>query len=478
MKRVSIQLSVFHFVSACILITGWSFVEEKPFPWVLAGLIAVAALLGGFFFRGNQAPPKESLDVGEKNQGPSLGWEIAEKSRVVSLVKNIFTINLGLVETNLARITQNAHHDASSIEESSNTLVELTQTSDNIASQLTTINENSREAQKAGERANLAIEHTSEQIHEMERSSHAISKIVVTIAGIANQTNLLSLNAAIEAAKAGEQGRGFSVVASEVRNLASRSNIAAAEIKQLIDASSSHIAQSVDSLGQLTTELQPVFTHVEALSNDLDLINRQIQEQHVELTHSTKSAGEIAGSIKQNLGFLNELKQVAAGGVQGLELLESVEGFLDDLAKPRLGQADWPVVGKAFPWAAKYSVKLNTIDDQHKVLIDIIDFLILEQEQGVDRKEVKTLLNAVYKYSVAHFDFEESIMDRLGYGLSDEHKGIHVNFLSTVKLNVDQFQAGKVPLNDIIELLKGWLIEHILKEDPKYYQIFKAGGVE
>uniref|UniRef100_UPI001F11DF11 methyl-accepting chemotaxis protein n=1 Tax=Pseudomonas viridiflava TaxID=33069 RepID=UPI001F11DF11 len=92
------------------------------------------------------------------------------------------------------------------------------------------------------------IEHSAQLVVQLGNRSEHITKIVNTIKNIADQTNLLALNAAIEAARAGEQGRGFAVVADEVRQLASRTSQSTTEIAKMIAVILQETRTAVDSI--------------------------------------------------------------------------------------------------------------------------------------------------------------------------------------------------------------------------------------
>jgi len=166
---------------------------------------------------------------------------------------------------------------------------------------------------------------TMDSIHG---ASKRIGEITGVIDGIAFQTNILALNAAVEAARAGDQGRGFAVVASEVRSLAQRSAEAAREIRQLIDASVSEVADGARLAQDAGHTMQEIVGSVAGVSEIMASIASASQEQAAGIDQINQTVVQMDEATQQNAALVEEasaaareLEQQAAG------LTEAVAAF-------------------------------------------------------------------------------------------------------------------------------------------------------
>lgn len=144
-----------------------------------------------------------------------------------------------------------------------------------------------------------AVQKSIDAIGRIQSSSTRVSEIVRVISEIANQTNLLAFNAAIEAARAGQQGVGFSVVAAEVRKLAERSSGAAQEIARLIDESALHVQQGADVSKSAASSFEGIMTSVERTVESASEIAVATERQREMAGHVSGLIEELAHTVSQ-----------------------------------------------------------------------------------------------------------------------------------------------------------------------------------
>jgi methyl-accepting chemotaxis protein len=148
------------------------------------------------------------------------------------------------------------------------------------------------------------VNESEAMIESLGLRSDQIGQIVGVIKDIANQTNLLALNAAIEAARAGEQGRGFAVVADEVRKLAERTTNATSEISTMIGAIQSEISNAVTTMGKGGEQAEEGVAKAHQAGEAIDQITASVKhvvEMIQQIAHATRDESEIAGTVASRI---------------------------------------------------------------------------------------------------------------------------------------------------------------------------------
>ncbi len=180
------------------------------------------------------------------------------------------------------------------------------------------------------------VEHTAGSIQTLEQRSKEIEKIVVAITDISSQTNLLALNAAIEAARAGEHGKGFAVVADEVRKLAEQSSVSAQQITDLIQSIQSDTVRTVSEMQNVTNHVKTGVITIEEtgmvfseILHSTQEVSSQIQEVSTISEQMASSTQEINKSIKLSY----EISEISSAKSQNVAALaEEQHASMEEVA--------------------------------------------------------------------------------------------------------------------------------------------------
>jgi methyl-accepting chemotaxis protein WspA len=293
----------------------------------------------------------ESRDeVGQLGQGIN-----ALVSKIQAIVKRVRETSVALLSTAAEMATSANQQEAtmqglgSSTTEIAAAVREISATGKELASTMAEVNERANQAAMlAGSgRARLAtMETTMKQLVDstdsissklaiIREKAESINMVVTTITKVADQTNLLSINAAIEAEKAGEYGRGFLVVAREIRRLADQTAVATLDIESIVrlmqdavsagvmqmDKFSGEVRSGVQAVAEISGQTNQIIEEVQALSSRFQIANEGMRNQSLGAEQINEAMGQVSAGTRQTQTTLQEFNKATAHLRQSVEML-------------------------------------------------------------------------------------------------------------------------------------------------------------
>ena len=264
----------------------------------------------------------------------SMVGSLRELVREINAGANQVVANAEQISHASREVATAAEHQADATSAMAAAIEELTVSSNHISDSARDTESNSREAMNlAGEGSQRVEEATgaiqkiattvsdaSARIHTLEERANQVSSIANVIKDIAGQTNLLALNAAIEAARAGEQGRGFAVVADEVRKLAERTSSATTEIEQMIVGIQGDTVGAVEAMNAALPEVQQGVQLAGSASESLRAIESgagRTLERIGEVADATREQSAASTSIAQRVETIAQMVEETTATIRG-----------------------------------------------------------------------------------------------------------------------------------------------------------------
>lgn len=352
-------------------------IYDESFNWFIAvGLGAMVIMIGfGYWVGRTIAGPlntlRESIETADRDKDLTVQVcidqqdEIGQVASAFQRMMDRFREIIGDVGSTGSQLQDYATTLSNTTEQTREGVAVQTRETDQVATASTqmthAIEEVSRNAQQAAEAANEANRETddgtqvleeairsinsldariataSDVINRVATDSAAIGSVLDVIRGIAEQTNLLALNAAIEAARAGEQGRGFAVVADEVRSLAQRTQESTQEIQEMIERLQAGTRDAVKSMEEGTQEMGRTVGHAERAGASLSAISTAvglITEMNNQIALATEEQMSVSREISRNVVNISDVAKSSEHSVEEVdrastELMEAANRLAD-----------------------------------------------------------------------------------------------------------------------------------------------------
>lgn len=332
--------------------------------------VSLVSLLGAFLTLDSQQQDKDNAKSSQKIKTTAPYQTIA-----ASVSKTASNMAIGSAEVSFAvdSLTKNIQEVETHSQQISVATTDLSRTGEQVSDHIVNVNEtmeqtalaasNSEQQLRNGAQRvtalSQAVTSAANQLERLKQSADEIESITDVIKGVSEQTNLLALNAAIEAARAGEQGRGFAVVADEVRTLAGKSSTASQQIADMLNEVRENTLRTRDDMAKVTEQSQSLEQELIAITNTFIKITQDVQNASSsmeEIKHSSlgfqSTSLQINSSIDDISAALATLSQrgetlsVQANGLsQGAEsvflTLDGIphEGFFSDILEEGRGAA-------------------------------------------------------------------------------------------------------------------------------------------
>ncbi|MGA1263185.1 MAG: methyl-accepting chemotaxis protein [Prochlorothrix sp.] len=317
----------------------------KPLGNRIAGVVAAAQQISAGDLRSSVGQSQQADELGQlQNAFHTMQQDLNTLVYRIQQSGQAINHSSGQINTAGEELQTTIAQQAAAIQEVAVTSHQIATTSRNLVTTMDEVKQFSQKTAHAASESQSELQQMELAMRQLVEATQAIShklammndkagninRVITTITKVADQTNLLSLNAAIEAEKAGEYGAGFAVVAREIRRLADQTAVATLEIEQMVKEMQTAVSGGVMEMDKFKQSVGTNVDQITHISSQVELVIQQIQELtpcFVEVSQSVQEQSSSAQQISQAMDHLNNASEQTLGSVQttnsALRTLES-----------------------------------------------------------------------------------------------------------------------------------------------------------
>lgn len=263
-----------------------------------------------------------------------IAREIRRNTRAIHQISDNLSGSIVDMKSSADEITRTEEESSTAISQSTNTIQELSASLEETVKKMKELESLSRDTVSKGVDGVASVKRSGEAMAKIIESRQEYDTILQAITDIADSAHLLSLNAAIEAAKAGEFGKGFFVVVEEIRDLANRSNDAVIDIRKAIKKSGFVMSRGRNIVASIAEVFESVTELINTIAEHIKELNIALEEQNIGIKEIARGTEEIAHSGEENSQLIRELNRSLG---DNSKIIEQLHQIAEQLEKQNIG---------------------------------------------------------------------------------------------------------------------------------------------